>query len=525
MTAQDIVSCNTYLGIELGSTRIKAVLLDSTAKPAASGSFTWENRFENGYWTYPLSEVWHGLRECFAALKKDVREKYGVGLCRVGAMGVSAMMHGYLPLDENGELLVPFRTWRNTTTEEAAKLLTQEFGFNIPQRWSIAHLYGAILKKEEHIGKIARLNTLAGYVHEKLTGRFVLGIGDASGMFPIDTDTGSYDKKMSKKYDTLTGEFPQKIMKLLPEVLMAGENAGELTSEGALLLDPSGELLAGIPFCPPEGDMQTGMVATNSVAERTGNVSAGTSINTTVVLTDPLSRVYPEIDIVCTPAGKPAALVHCNNCTNEINAWASLFGEVLELYGVKADAGELFEKLYTKSLEGKEDCDGITCCNYLSGETLTNFGEGCPLALRTPDCSFSLANFMRSQLYSAIATMALGMKYLEQENVRVDMLTAHGGFFKTPGVGQKYLAAATGARISVMQTAGEGGPYGMALLAAYMKKGGGRTLEEYLQKEIFDGADISICRPDDGDARGFAKFLRRYERLLTVERAAVDSLK
>ena len=518
----DLKQCS--LGIELGSTRIKAVLVGDTCKPVAQGDFTWENRLENGIWTYPLEEVWQGVQAAYAALAADVLAKCGQPLTTVGCIGVSAMMHGYLAFDAAGKLLVPFRTWRNTMTGAAAEELTSAFGFNIPQRWSAAHLYQAMLNREPHLPQLDFFTTLAGYVHWQLTGRKVLGEGDASGMFPIDSTTGGYDAAMLAKFNALADKqgYPVDLVKLLPTVLPAGEDAGMLTVEGAKRLDPTGTLQPGIPFCPPEGDAGTGMVATNSVAPRTGNVSAGTSIFAMVVLEKPLSKVYPEIDMVTTPDGAAVAMVHCNNCTNDMNAWVSLLGETAQLFGAEVSTGELFTKLYQKSLEGETDCSGVLTYNYMAGEGVTHLDEGRPMVVRKPESKFTLANFLRSQLYATMATLKLGMDILAGEHVAIDSLTGHGGLFKTPVVGQKYMAAACHAPVTCMQSAGEGGPYGMALLASYMVQGkDGETLEDYLADEIFAGVRSTTLAPDPEDAAGFDRYLASYRSCLAAEKAAV----
>ena len=492
----DLKQCS--LGIELGSTRIKAVLVGDTCKPVAQGDFTWENRLENGIWTYPLEEVWQGVQAAYAALAADVLAKCGQPLTTVGCIGVSAMMHGYLAFDAAGKLLVPFRTWRNTMTGAAAEELTAAFGFNIPQRWSIAHLYQAMLNREPHLPQLDFFTTLAGYVHWQLTGRKVLGEGDASGMFPINSATGGYDAAMLAKFNALADKqgCPVDLVKLLPAVLPAGEDAGMLTVEGAKRLDPTGTLQPGIPFCPPEGDAGTGMVATNSVAPRTGNVSAGTSIFAMVVLEKPLSRVYPEIDMVTTPDGAAVAMVHCNNCTSDLNAWVDLLAESAALCGADIDKGALFTLLFNESLHGAPDCGGITPVNYISGESVTHLDAGVPLLLRRPDSAFTLANFMRSQLCAVMAALAVGMRILEDEQVKIDHLTGHGGIFKTPGVAQRYLAAAMAAPVSVLSGAGEGGPYGMALLAQYLTvHAAGRTLEDFLEQDVFRVEESSVYVP------------------------------
>ena len=518
---------NACLGIELGSTRIKAVLIGPDHMPIASGDFGWENRLEGGYWTYHMEEVWTGLRSAYAGLRAEVRERYGLELTRLRALGISGMMHGYLPLDGEGEPLAAFRTWRNTTTGRAAEALTRRFSFNIPQRWSIAHLYQAMLNGEAHVHQISYLTTLAGYVHWRLTGRRVLGVGEASGMFPIDSGTGDYDQRMVESFDALAEEmgFSWKLRDILPQVLCAGEEAGMLTEEGARLLDPSGALCAGVPMAPPEGDAGTGMVATNAVAKRTGNVSAGTSIFAMLVLEHPLSRVYPEIDLVTTPDGAPVAMVHCNNCTNEINAWAQVFQGFLEAMGEKADRNRIFSVLFGAAQAGAADGGGLVPCNYLSGEPIAGLEEGRPMLVRTPDAVLSFPNLMRAQLYSALATLRIGLDILAGEQVAVDRLLGHGGFFKTPVVGQKMLAAAANVPVSVMETAGEGGPWGMALLAAYLvERSGAETLEHYLDSRVFAGQRVSVQQPDPEDRAGFEAFLARYVRGLAVERAAVEHL-
>ena len=524
---ESIESGRVYLGIEFGSTRIKAVLIGPDHAPIASGDHTWENHYENGLWTYPLSEVWAGLQDAYKNLAADVQNTYGVPLQKVAAMGISAMMHGYLPFDKNGEQLAEFRTWRNTVTGPAAEQLTERFGFNIPQRWSIAHLHQAVLNGESHVKNIAFLTTLAGYVHWKLTGEKVLGVGEASGMFPIDSQTNDYDAAMLDSYDALIAEkgFGWKLRDILPKVLVAGDAAGKLTAEGAKLLDPTGTLQPGVPLCPPEGDAGTGMTATNAVAVRTGNVSAGTSVFAMVVLEKPLSRVYPEIDMVTTPTGKPVAMVHCNNCTNEINAWAGIFKGFLEALGQKADMNAVYTAMFQTALQGEKDCGGLVLYNYLSGEPVAGLSDGRPLLVRTPGAKMDFANFMRVQLYGALSTLKLGLDILAKENVAVDRLMGHGGFFKTPLVGQKIMAAAAGAPVAVMKTAGEGGPWGMALLAAYMaEKQPGQTLEDYLQTRVFAGQEGSCVEPDAADEAGFAKFIAAFTEGLSVEKAAVEHI-
>lgn len=513
----------TYLGIELGSTRIKAVLLGEDYKPLASGSHTWENEFKNGYWTYSMNDVWAGLKNCYRDLKEQVKKQYGITLTKVDAMGISGMMHGYLPFDKDGNQLAEFRTWRNTTTAEAANELTELFGFNVPQRWSVSHLRQAMLNGEEHVKDINMITTLAGYVHYRLTGENVMGVGEASGMFPIDSDTIDYNAEMIEKFAPLAKDYPWELKDILPKVLPAGALAGTLSQEGAKLLDSDGDLLAGIPMCPPEGDAGTGMVATNAVACGTGNVSAGTSIFSMVVLEKMLSKVYMEIDMVTTPSGKPVAMVHCNNCTSDMNAWVNLFKDTLQMMGHEVDMGELFTKLYQKSLEGDADCGGVTVYNYLSGEPITGFSEGRPLMVRSHEKEFTLSNFLKAHLYSTLASLAAGMEILEKENVTIDRLMGHGGLFKTPVVGQKYLAAATNSPVWVMETAGEGGPYGMALLAAYLKNNTS-ALEEFLSDKVFADAPGTKLDPDNQDVKGFKEYLHRFINGLSVEKAAVETL-
>ena len=517
------------LGIEFGSTRIKAVLIDEKGTPLASGSHEWENRLTDGIWTYTLDDIWNGLADCYADLASDVKKKYDVVLKKFASIGFSAMMHGYLAFDKEGELLVPFRTWRNTITEEAAAKLTEVFQYNIPQRWSIAHLYQAILKKEEHVGKIDFLTTLAGYVHWKLTGEKVLGVGDASGMFPIDCKSGNYDQNMIRKFDELTEPcgYGWKLSDILPKVLSAGEKAGTLTPEGAKLLDVSGNLEAGILLCPPEGDAGTGMVATNSVGVRTGNVSAGTSVFAMVVLEKELSKVYPEIDLVTTPDGALVAMVHCNNCTSDLNAWVNLFDEFAKSIGAAIDKNQLFSVLYHKALEGDADCGGLISYNYFSGEPVTGFDEGAPLFVRKADQTFNLANFMRTHLYSSLAALKAGLDLLfKEEDVKVDEMFGHGGLFKTKGVGQRIAAAAMNTPVSVMETAGEGGAWGITLLASYMQnKEEGEELQDFLNHKIFAGQKGEKLLPVKEDVEGFDQFMIRYKKGLAIEHAAVDALK
>jgi sugar (pentulose or hexulose) kinase len=524
-----IESGKTALGIEFGSTRIKAVLIGEDHTPIASGSHDWENRYENGIWTYSLDDVWTGLQDSYRKLKSELLEKYNTPLQTIGVIGFSAMMHGYLAFDKDGNLLVPFRTWRNTMNGQASEILTDLFQFNIPQRWSIAHLYQAILNKEPHVKDIHFQTTLAGYVHWKLTGQKVLGVGEASGMFPIDSKTNDYDARMFKMFnERIEAEnFPWKLQDILPEVLMAGDAAGVLTEEGARLLEPTGRLRTGIPLCPPEGDAGTGMVATNSVAERTGNVSAGTSVFAMIVLEKALSKVYPEIDMVTTPSGKPVAMVHCNNCTSDLNAWMELFQEFTQELGVEISPSRLFEMLYQKALMGEAEGGGLLAYNYLSGEHIMHFEEGRPLFVRTPESRFTLSNFMRVHLFSALGALKIGLDILfEQEQVKIDQVLGHGGFFKTKEVGQKIMAAAMNVPVSVMETAGEGGAWGIALLAAYMlHKQRNESLEGYLSNKVFAGKNGTTIAPDQRDVVGFTVFMERYRKGLVIERAAVDALK
>ena len=523
-----IESGSTALGLEFGSTRIKAVLVDGTHHPVASGDHEWENRLENGFWTYSLEDVWSGLKDSYRKLVCDVREKYDAELKSIGAIGFSAMMHGYMAFDKDGKLLVPFRTWRNSTTGPAAEALTELFQYNIPQRWSIAHLYQAILNEEEHVKDVAYITTLAGYIHWQLTGEKVLGVGDASGMFPIDPETKTYDAAMVKKFDELVAEknYPWKLEEILPRVLVAGENAGTLTEEGAKLLDESGALEAGIPLCPPEGDAGTGMAATNSVAKRTGNVSAGTSVFAMVVLEKELKKVYPEIDLVTTPDGSLVAMVHANNCTSDLNAWVGLFKEFAENFGIDVDMNKLFGTLYNKALEGDADCGGLLSYGYLSGENITNVTEGRPMFVRSPKSNFNLANFMRVHLFTALGALKVGMDILlKEEHVEIDSILGHGGLFKTKGVGQSILAAAINAPVSVMETAGEGGPWGMALLASYMvRKAEGESLKNYLADKVFAGNAGTSMEPDAKDVEGFEVFIERYKKGVAIEQAAAEYL-
>lgn len=523
-----IESGKAVLGIELGSTRIKAVLIDENHTPIASGDHEWENRLENGNWTYSLDDIWAGLRHSYQNLAADVQNKYGVTIRKIGAIGFSAMMHGYMAFDKDGKLLVPFRTWRNSTTGPAAEELTRLFQYNIPIRWSIAHLYQAILNGEDHVKDVAYFTTLAGYIHWKLTGVKALGIGDASGMFPIDVEKKDFNEEMIRKFDELVEEkhFPWKLRDIMPKVMVAGEEAGVLTEEGAKLLDESGNLEAGVLLCPPEGDAGTGMAATNSVAKRTGNVSAGTSVFAMIVLEKELRKVYPEIDLVTTPDGSLVAMVHANNCTSDLNAWVGIFREFAESFGIEVDMNRLFGTLYNKALEGDADCGGLLAYGYLSGEFITGVDEGRPLFARSPESKFNLANFMRVNLYTALGAIKVGMDLLlKEEDVAIDSILGHGGLFKTKGVGQRILAAAINAPVSVMETAGEGGPWGVALLAAYMKnKADGESLEDYLAKKVFAGNAGSRMEPNPKDVEGYEVFTQRYKKGIEIEKAALEYL-
>ena len=535
---QIISEGKTVLGIELGSTRVKSVLINENFSPIASGSHDWENKLEDGIWTYHLDDVWTAIQNSFRSLTQNVKTQYGIDLTSVGAVGISAMMHGYLAFDINGKQLAQFRTWRNTTTEKAAAELTEKFQFNIPLRWSIAHLYQAMLNREPHTKDIDFITTLAGYVHWKLTGKKVLGVGDASGMFPIDSKTLNYNTAMLEKFSLLASPygFNWKIENILPKVLNAGENAGTLTDEGARLLSPDGNLKAGIPLCPPEGDAGTGMIATNSITERTGNISAGTSVFAMIVLEKDLSKVYPEIDIVATPAGKSVAMVHCNNCTSDIDAWVKLLGEIAEISGAKMDKTSLYTALYSKALEADTDCGGLLAYNYFSGEPLTGIEEGRPLFARMPDSNFSLANFMRTLIFSAFAALKYGMDILtEKENVRIDSLLGHGGFFKIKGVSQRFMAAAFNAAVSVIDEssnsglAAEGGAWGIALLASFrlLKQNDSfqLSLEKFLKEKVFAGLASVQINPDKNDAESFNIFMERYTAGLKIEKTAAECLK
>ncbi|MDE6491159.1 MAG: FGGY-family carbohydrate kinase [Muribaculaceae bacterium] len=516
------------LGIEFGSTRIKAVLVDSDNRPIAQGSHEWENQLVDGLWTYSIEAIWYGLQDCYARLRDDVRGKYDVEIENLAAIGISAMMHGYMPFGANGDILVPFRTWRNTNTAKAASALSDLFVFNIPLRWSISHLYQAILDGEPHVGDIDYLTTLAGYIHWQLTGKKVIGVGDASGMIPVDPETRTYNASMVEKFDNLIAGkgYGWTLADILPESLVAGENAGTLTPEGAARLDVSGHLKAGAPFCPPEGDAGTGMVATNAVLRRTGNVSAGTSSFSMIVLEKELSKPYEEIDIVTTPDGAPVAMVHCNNCTSDLNAWVGLFKEYQQLLGVPVDMDEVFGKLYNNAMTGAPDCGGLLSYNYFSGEPVAGLSEGRPLFVRSASDKFNLANFMRAHLYASVAVLKIGNDILfNEEKVEVDRITGHGGLFRTPVVGQRVLAAALNSPISVMETAGEGGAWGIALLASFMVNNpSGKSLAGWLNDNVFLGTTGSEIAPDPADVEGFDKYIRTYMRGLAVERCAVENL-
>lgn len=526
MDAKTIIeSGNAILGIEFGSTRIKGVLIDTDNNPIAQGSHTWENQLVDGLWTYSIDAIWAGLQDCYQQLRKDVMDKYGIELRQLSAIGISAMMHGYMPFGADGKILVPFRTWRNTNTGQAAKELSELFNFNIPLRWSISHLYQAVLNGEAHVPDIKYLTTLAGYIHWQLTGEKVIGIGDASGMIPINPDTKQFDATMVEKFEKLIAprHYPWHLRDILPKVLVAGEAAGKLTAAGARLLDPSGLLQPGAVLCPPEGDAGTGMAATNAVKARTGNVSAGTSSFSMIVLEKNLSKPYPMIDIVTTPDGLPVAMVHCNNCTSEINAWAGLFREYAEMLGVRQSTDELFTRLFNVALDGDTDCGGLLSYNYVSGEPVTGLAEGRPLFVRAANDRFSLANFMRSQLYAAVAVLKIGNDVLlKDEHVAVDRITGHGGYFTTKGVGQRVVAAALNSPISVMETAGEGGAWGIALLASYcVRKKAGQSLPDYLDKCVFAGNKGSEIKPTAEDVAGFEKYIEAYKKGLKIEEAAV----
>ena len=524
--AAAIAEGRTSLGIEFGSTNIKACLIGPDCQILATGTHSWENQFVDRLWTYSEKAIWTGLQAAVANLMADVEQRHGVPLTRVGALGFSAMMHGYLAFDKYGALLVPFRTWRNTNTERAAAELTKKLGFNFPLRWSASHLYQAILDDEPHVADVNFITTLAGFVHWRLTGRNVLGVGDASGMFPIDPTTRDFDEQMLSRFGKMVAARRPGLnaASLFPDVLVAGRDAGTLTAEGAALLDPTGKLQPGTPVCPPEGDAGTGMVATNAVAQRTGNISAGTSIFAMVVLEKPLTTVHEELDIVTTPAGDLVAMVHCNNGASELGTWASVFTEFAAAIGANADARAVFGALFAAALAGEADGGGLLAYNYLAGEPITGLAEGRPLIVRTPSSRLTLANFMRTQLYAAFGTLSLGMDVLWGEGVRLDSMFAHGGMFKTAGIAQRLLAAAIGAPVAVGDTASEGGAWGMAVLAEYMRTGAGEGLGEYLARHVFAGAKLDVAEPDPADVKGYAAWLKNYSAGLAIEKAATETI-
>lgn len=509
----------TYLGIEFGSTRIKAILIDDKYKAIASGSHDWENHFENGYWTYSLDDIHNGLKKCYESLREDISEKYNTYPASFGAIGISAMMHGYMAFDEEGRLLTPFRTWRNTTTKQASDELTELFGFNIPQRWSIAHLYQAMLNDDEHVKEISYITTLAGYIHYLLTGRLEVGIGEASGMFPVRN--GAYDTEMLDKFNNIAKEsgYKWRLEEILPEIRTAGQKGAFLTEDSAELLDSSGKLCGMIPICPPEGDAGTGMTATNSVRCNTGNVSAGTSVFAMLVLENNLKNVHREIDIVTTPQGDPVAMVHCNNCCGELDSWVNMFGEFAQLSGLDIDKSDLYESLYKQSLKGDDDCGGITAYNYISGEHIVGIENGKPMYFRTKNSKFNLSNFIRAQLYSSIASLKYGMDILfDSENVKASKFIAHGGLFKVKGVAQQFLANALNTPVCVTENSGEGGAYGMALLAAYMQKGNELSLADWLESDVFSDAKSIVAKPQIDGTKGFCEYMRRHKAGIEAEK-------
>ena len=523
---QTIAAGRAVLGIEFGSTRIKAILIDEDNRPIAQGAHEWENQLVDGLWTYSIDAIWAGLQDCYASLRGDVLKQYGVEIENLAAIGISAMMHGYMAFDDSRNILVPFRTWRNTNTGQAAAELSKLFDFNIPLRWSISHLYQAILDNEEHVSGIEFLTTLAGYIHWQLTGEKVLGVGDASGMIPVDPATKTYDAEMVDKFNRLisTKGFSWTLLDILPKSLNAGDNAGFLTPEGARRLDISGHLKPGIPLCPPEGDAGTGMVATNAVKQRTGNVSAGTSSFSMIVLEKPLTKPYEQLDMVTTPDGSLVAMVHCNNCTSDINAWVKIFKEYAEILGVEQDTKTLYTRLFEVALKGSGDCGGIMSYNYISGEPVTGLMDGRPMVVRSANDKFNLANLMRAHLYGAIGVLKIGNDILlKEENVKVDRITGHGGYFTTPKVGQKMLAAALNSPISCMETAGEGGAWGIALLAKYaVCNPDNLSLADYLDKVVFAGNTGVSVDPDPADVEGFNKYIENYKQCLPIEQSAVE---
>ncbi|MBQ8013003.1 MAG: ATPase [Treponema sp.] len=524
-----IESGNAIVGIEFGSTRIKAVIIDSNNAPVAQGSHTWENSLVDGIWTYSQEEIITGLQSAYSDLKRNVKEKYGVTLKKIRAMGISAMMHGYLAFDKDGNLLVPFRTWRNTITGDASEKLSSLFDYPIPERWSISHLYQAILNNEEHVANVAFFTTLAGFIHWKLSGQKVLGVGDASGMFPIDTAAKNYNKDFISKFDSLIAEknFGWKLEDLLPKVLLAGEDAGSLTADGAKLLDPTGDLETGTKLAPPEGDAGTGMVATNSVAKRTGNVSAGTSVFAMVVLEKDLQKTYKGlIDLVTTPDGALVAMAHANNCMGEFDHWVSLFDEVISsVTGKSVDKAKLYQTLLLSALKGDKDCGGLLPFNYLSGESITALSEGRPLFVRSQHANFTMANFIRAQLCTALGALRTGMDILfDKESVKIDSLTGHGGFFKTAEVGLSIMSAALHTPVSALETAGEGGPWGMAVLASYLVNGGEQPLSDWLEKSVFASSKKTTVQPKKEEIEGFNAFFARYTKGLAIEKAAIANI-
>ncbi len=529
MTAKEtIIAGKAILGIEFGSTRIKAVLIDQDNKPIAQGSHEWENQLVDGLWTYSIDRIWYGLQDCYADLRKNVNAEYDCEIETLAAIGISAMMHGYMAFGKDEKILVPFRTWRNTNTGAAAAELSELFNYNIPLRWSISHLYQCILNGDEHVKEITYLTTLAGYIHWRLTGKKVLGVGDASGMIPVDPATKTYDADMVSKFNALIAPkgYDWKLEDILPESLSAGEDAGCLTEHGAERLDISGHLKPGCPICPPEGDAGTGMVATNAVKQRTGNVSAGTSSFSMIVLEKPLSKPYEPIDMVTTPDGSLVAMVHCNNCTSDINAWVGLFKEYQQLLGVPVDMNELYGKLFNAALTGDADCGGVMAYNYISGEPITGMQEGRPMVVRSANDKFNLANLMRAHLYGAIAVLKIGNDILlNEEKIKIDRITGHGGYFKTAGVGQRMLAAALNSPISVMETAGEGGAWGIALLASYLVNKGSRNLADWLEDVVFAGNTGVEIAPTADDVEGFNKYIENYKACLPIEAAAVANKK
>lgn len=521
-----ISSGDINLGVEFGSTRIKAVLTAVKGKVIAKSSYDWENQLIDGIFTYDLEEVWIGLKKCYKDIKEFVKQEYDIEITKLSSIGFSAMMHGYLVFDKQGHLLVPFRTWRNTITEQSADILSKQFNFNIPQRWSIAHLYQSILNKEHHVGNIDFLTTLAGYVHWKVTGERVIGIGDASGIFPIDETTLNYNKNMMGQFKELAEkeDFTVSLENILPKVLLAGELGGRLTKEGAELIDPTGLLQEGSFVCPPEGDAGTGMVATNSITPKTGNVSAGTSIFSMIVLEKSLSKYYTEIDIVTTPVGHPVAMVHCNTCTSDIDAWVKIFHEFAKQIDNNINISDIYKLLYESALKGKFDCGGLVSVNYFSGEPVVNIKDGVPMFIRKADDEFNLSNFIRAHIYSSFATVKIGLDLLfNDEKIKIDKLLGHGGLFKIEKIVQQMMASSLNTPVEVTDTASEGGAWGMAILAEYMSyKEQNQSLEDYLNKEIFAETKSIVCYPNKEETEGFNKFLERYKNTLKIEKFAVD---